>query len=123
MVPLTRYHACESVLNFKTVPVLPSLNPSLAPFCVIMRTCTGAANQTNKPFSFIFPFQLLPSPVHPIGFSFYFFPGFLAIFILLSLNNNNMHNKVHIFFLHCTFCQTENSEHIYLYFSNLNILF
>jgi len=26
---------------------------------------------------------------HPTGFSFYFFPGFLAIFILLSSNNNN----------------------------------
>ena len=36
------------------------------------------------------PFHLLPSPVHPIGFSFCFFLGFLAIFILLSSNNNNI---------------------------------
>ena len=41
--------------------------------------------------SFIFyktlPFHLLPSPVNPTGFSFCLFPGFLSIFILLSLNN------------------------------------
>ena len=49
--------------NSKTVLVLPFFYPSL-----------------------IFPFHLLPSPVHPIGISFYIFPGFLAIFIL-SLNN------------------------------------
>ena len=58
---------CTNSLNSKTVPVLPSVNPSL-----------------------IFPFHLLPSLVHPIGFSFYSFPGFLAIFILLSSNNNNI---------------------------------
>ena len=40
---------------------------------------------TNLP-SLIFPFNLLPSPVHATGFSFCFFPGFLVIFILLSLN-------------------------------------
>ena len=55
-----------SKLNSKTVPVLLSLDPSL-----------------------IFPFHLLPSPVHPTGFSFCFFPGFLVIFIILSSNNNN----------------------------------
>ena len=44
-----------SKLNFMTVPDLPSL---------------------------IFPFHLLPSPVHPTGFFFCIFPGFLAIFIL-----------------------------------------
>ena len=48
-----------SKLNSKTVPVLLSLDPSL-----------------------IFPFHLLPFPVHPTGFSICFFPGFLAIFIL-----------------------------------------
>ena len=37
----------------------------------------------------LFPFHLLPSPVHPTRFSFCFFPGFLAIFTLLSSNNNN----------------------------------
>ena len=42
-------------LNAKTVPVLPSLDPSL-----------------------MFPFHLLPSPVHPTGFSFCFFPGMIA---------------------------------------------
>ena len=50
-----------SKFDSKTVPVLPSL---------------------------IFPFHLLPSPVHPTGFSFRFFHGFLAIFILLSSNRN-----------------------------------
>ena len=49
-----------------TVPVLPSLDPS-----------------------HMFPFHLLPSPDHPTGFSFYFLSRFLAIFILLSSNNNN----------------------------------
>ena len=38
---------------------------------------------------FILLFHLLPSPVYPTGFSFGFFPGFLAIFILLLSNNNN----------------------------------
>ena len=32
----------------------------------------------------LYPFHLLPSPLHPTGFSFSFFLGFLAIFILLS---------------------------------------
>ena len=45
----------------------------------------------------LFPFHLLPSPVHPTGFSFCFFPGFLAIFILLSWNNsNNLHKPAQI---------------------------
>ena len=51
-----------STLNTKTVPVLPSV---------------------------IFPFHLLPSPMHPARFSFCLFPSFLSIFILLSSNNNN----------------------------------
>ena len=34
----------------------------------------------------LFPFHLLPSPVHPTGFSSCSFPGFLAIFTLLSSN-------------------------------------
>ena len=53
-----------SKLNSKTVPVLPSLDPSL-----------------------IFPFVLIPFPVYLTGFSFYIFPGYFAIFIL-SLNIN-----------------------------------
>ena len=36
----------------------------------------------------LLPFHLLPSPVHPTGFSFCMFPGFLAIFTLLWSNNN-----------------------------------
>ena len=31
---------------------------------------------------------LNPSPVHPIGCSYYILPGFLVIFIVLSPNNN-----------------------------------
>ena len=54
-----------SKLNSKKVPVLSSLDPFL-----------------------IFPFHLLPSPVHPTEFSFCFFPDFLSIVILLSSNNN-----------------------------------
>ena len=73
----TRYlinGACESQLhkghltsklNYNTVPVLPSL---------------------------IYPFHLSPSPVHPTGSFFCFFPGFLAIFISLSWNNNNIYS-------------------------------
>ena len=49
-----------SKLNSKMVSVLPSLDPSL-----------------------IFIFNVLPSPVHPTGFFFCFFPGLLSIFILL----------------------------------------
>ena len=41
------------------------------------------ANLTSQPHT---PFHLLPSPVHNTGFSFCFFPGSLAIFILLSNN-------------------------------------
>ena len=47
-----------SKLNSKMVSVLPSL---------------------------IFPIYLLPCPVHPTGFSFCFFPGFLAIFIFVVI--------------------------------------
>ena len=63
-IPPFTWEVYASILNFKTIPIVPSLNPSL-----------------------IFPFHLLSSPVHPIVFSFYFFPGLLAIFILLSSNN------------------------------------
>ena len=56
-----------SKLNSKTVSVLPSVDPSL-----------------------IFPFQLLPYPAHPTGFSFYIFSGFLVIFILLSSNKHKL---------------------------------
>merc|ERR1719154_450452 len=63
-----------SKLNSNTVSVLPSLDPSL-----------------------IFPFLLLTSPAaHPTGFSFCFFPGFLAIFTLLSSSNNNNMMLVHM---------------------------
>ena len=44
--------------------------------------------------SLIFPFHALPSLVHSAGFSFYIFPGVLAIFILLSSNNNNIVSHV-----------------------------
>ena len=54
-----------SKLNSKTIPVLPSLSPFL-----------------------IFPFYLLPSPVHPTRFSLCFFPDFLVIFIFSSNKNN-----------------------------------
>ena len=52
-----------SKLNYEKVPVLPSHDPSS-----------------------IFPFHLICYPVHLTIFSFCFFPDFLAIFILLSLN-------------------------------------
>ena len=68
LIIVTMYHVYEikiyyyyynlSKLNFKTVPVLPSL---------------------------IFPLHLLSSPVHGTEFSFHISPGFLAIFILSSL--------------------------------------
>ena len=57
------YNHLISKLKSKTVPVLPSVGPSL-----------------------IFPFHLLPFPVHHTRFSFCFFPGFFKIFILLSSN-------------------------------------
>ena len=44
----------------------------------------------------LFPFHLLPSPVHPTGFSFWFFPGFLAMFTLMSSNNNNLRKEWNI---------------------------
>ena len=37
----------------------------------------------------VYPFHLLPFPVHPAGFSTCFFSVFLVIFSLLSSNNNN----------------------------------
>ena len=43
----------------------------------------------------LFPFHFLPSPVHPTRFSFCIFPGFLAIFTLLSSNNSNRKNNIH----------------------------
>ena len=63
---------------------------------------------------FLFSIHLLPSPVHPIGFSFCFFPGFLAIFTLLSSNNNNNTFRrtpcVRILSLKRTYEHTELSE-------------
>ena len=49
---------------------------------------TSTPNSTLLTFSYI-SFSYFTSPVHPTGFSFCFFPGFLAIFILLSSSNNN----------------------------------
>ena len=43
--------------------------------------------------SLIFPFHFPPSPVYPTVFSICFFPGFIAIFILLSSNSNNNNSK------------------------------
>ena len=51
--------------QLQVVPVLSSLYPSLISF------------------------SSLTFPAHPTGFSICFFPGFLAIFTLLSSNNNN----------------------------------
>ena len=56
---------CVCPLNSKTILALSSIKPSL-----------------------IFHFHQLPSPVHTTGFFFYIFPNFLAMFILLSSNNN-----------------------------------
>ena len=48
-----------------------------------------------QPFTFsYFRFIFLPYPVHPTGFSFYFFPGFLAIFTLLS---SQQQQQLHLF--------------------------
>ena len=96
--PLNKVH-----LTSKTVPVLPSLDPSLMyPFHLLPSPVhpTGFLFYIFPGFlaifillssnnNIIYPFDLLPSPVHPTGFSFYIFPGFLVIFILLSWNNNN----------------------------------
>ena len=56
---------------------------------------TSKQNSMTVPvlLSLIFPFILSPSPGHPTGFSFCIFSGFLAIFILLSSDNNNNINK------------------------------
>ena len=69
--------AQSCIFNSRTVPVLPSLH-----------------------LSHIFPFHLLPSPVHPTRFFFYIVPGFLAIFILLISNNNN--NALLTSWKHCS---------------------
>ena len=44
----------------------------------------------------IFPFHVLPSAVHPTGFTFCFFPDFLAIFIMLSSNKINNIRKTRV---------------------------
>ena len=61
--------------NFQKVSVLPSHEPSL-----------------------LFPFHLLSYPTHPTVFSFYIFPGFLAISILLTSNNINSQHPTGFFF-------------------------
>ena len=50
------------------------------------------SNSTLDP-SLIFPFHVLPSLYYHTGFTFYIFPGFLAIFISLLSNNNNNNNN------------------------------
>ena len=44
-----------------------------------------------------FLFHLLPSPMHPTGVSSCFFPGILAIFILLSSNNNKVGDDMQLY--------------------------
>ena len=68
-IPRYVFISQTSELNSKTVPVLPPLNASLT-----------------------YIFNILSSPMQPTRFSFYVFPGFLAIYILSSSNNNN-HNE------------------------------
>ena len=63
---------------YKMVPVLPSLDPSL-----------------------IFPFHILPSPVHPTGFSFYFFHG-LSNTDNRNLTCNNVNNDAQNYDIKCT---------------------
>ena len=65
-LPFTRATSPPNSAPYKTLPVLFSLRPSVI-------------------------FNILPSPVHPIRYSFYIFLGFFAIFILPSSNNNNIH--------------------------------
>ena len=44
-------------------------------------------------YPFLINFSSLPSPVHSTGFSLCFFPGFLAIFALMSSKNNYSQNN------------------------------
>ena len=96
-------------LNTKTGPVLPSpvcltgfffcyFHGFLAIF--ISSSNNNSTSYTIVPVlysllsSLIFHFPLLPSPVHPTGFSFYILSDFFAIFILLSPNNNNKAREI-----------------------------
>ena len=45
----------------------------------------------------LFPFHILPSPVHPTEFSFCFFPGFLAHFYLVVLEQQFLLNLEMLF--------------------------
>ena len=65
--------------------------------CHTLRKFCPKGQLTSKRFRLIFSvtfsyffFQFLPSPLHPTGFSFWFFPGFLVICTLLQSNNNNI---------------------------------
>ena len=62
-----------------------------------VRTNLPRVNSTPRRF----PSHLLLR-MHSTEFSFCFFPGFFAIFILLSLNNNNDHETL-FSWLKCTF--------------------
>ena len=42
----------------------------------------------------LFIFHILPSPVHTTGFSFCFFPGFLAIIILFSSQQQQQQQRI-----------------------------
>ena len=62
----------------------------------------------------LFPFHLLPSPVHPTGFTFRVFPGFLVIFTLSSSNNNNNNRQVFT-------CVSVNKK-LHYYLIKINVL-
>ena len=64
----------------------PNSTPRRFPSCLLLTLLLYA----------FFYFHFLPSMGHPTGFSFCFFFGFLAIFILLSSNNNIPWNPLHM---------------------------
>ena len=67
---------------------LPPLPPPLSE-CPHLQTQMQAVPSYLLCTLLLFPFHLLPSPVHTTGFSFCLFIGFLVIFTSLSSNKNN----------------------------------
>ena len=76
-----------NILNSKTIHVLPSLDPSLIFSFHLLHSPVPVLLSLDP--SLMFPFLLILFPVgQPTGFSFGFFPGWLAIFTLLSSKNS-----------------------------------
>ena len=76
------------------LPSYPTPPPSLPTYLLLVTSQNSKLAESIVLFSSpIFPFLCLPSQAHPAGYSFCFFPGFLAIFMVCHRTNSKHTRK------------------------------